>query len=139
MADTNSEFSALLDRFSGLGKADRKAVLEGFSAEERAAFESAIAAEEEEQSAEEERQRKADRQFIGYSPWLGEIVENAVKGSETMLAPEAAKALAAEHKAITASEAVQPRSGWRGLIDRVTNTLDPAAQPAREQAQRQIK
>lgn len=134
MADDQNEFAALLDRFSGLGKADRKAVLEGFSAEERSAFESAIAAEEKEQAAEEERQRKADRQFIGYSPWLADIVEGVVKGRESNLAPEAAKALAAEHKAITALETEQPRAGWRGVLDRLATMLAPPKDPSREPA-----
>ena len=131
MAESESDFAALLERFGGLGRADRKAVLDSFTAEERIAFENAAAAEEKAQAEEEARQRQADRQFLGYSPWLAALVEPAVKDRDTKLAPEAAKAVAQEHKALIASQGSTPRHGWRGALDRITDLFSATAGPAR--------
>ncbi|GAA4044742.1 hypothetical protein [Parerythrobacter jejuensis] len=121
MAEGETDFSALLERFSGLGRADRKAVLESFSAEERLAFENAAAAEEAARIEEEARQRQADRQFLGYSPWLAALVEPAVKDGDSKLGTAAVKAVAQEHEALIASRGSEPRPGWRGVFDRMAD------------------
>lgn len=131
MADHETPFPELLERFSSLGKADRKAVLESFSIEERAAFEKAVEEEEAEQVAEAERQRQADRQYLGYSPWLAHIVEASVAGDQSELTPKIAGALATEHKAMIAAQGIEPRQGWRGTLDRFTEALGFAGDTAR--------
>lgn len=131
MAEGDNEFAALLERFSGLGRADRKAVLESFSAEERIAFENAAAEEEKARAEEEERQRQADRQFLGYSPWLAKLVEPAVKDGECGLAPQTAKSIAAEHKALIEASGATARDGWRGLLDRLHDLIVGSGAPAK--------
>ena len=122
----DQDFSALLARFAGLGRADRKAVLASFTADERIAFENAMLAEEKAAADEEERRRQADRQFLGYSPWLAAKVEPAVKDGDTKLAPAALKAVVAEHEALIANHGSEPRSGWRGVFDRLADIFAPA-------------
>ena len=68
------ELPALIDRFSRLGPADRKAVRARLSPEERAALER--------ECAETVRPRadvspEAHRQFRGYSPWLAKLIERS--------------------------------------------------------------
>ena len=126
MADNDADFAALLARYSGLGRADRKAVLASFTPEERIAFENAIAADEKIATEEEERRRQSDRQFLGYSPWLAKIVEAAVKEDNSKLAHEAAKAVVIEHKTLIASRGSEARGGWRGVLDRLSDLLAPA-------------
>lgn len=123
MHDGEADFSALLERFAKLGRADRKAIMANLSAEERIVFEQAIAAEEGARSAEESRRRQADRQFLGYSPWLAALVEGALKRDEVKLAPEAAKALVVSHGALIADQGIEPRDGWRGALDRISDLL----------------
>lgn len=131
MSDEPMDFSALLERYSGLGRADRKAVLESMDAEDRIAFENAIAAEVKSQEEEDARQRQADRQFLGYSPWLAAIVEGAVKHGDHSLTPETAKAVAAEHTSLIASQSSNPRDGWRGALDRLQEFFTLPSEPAK--------
>ena len=128
MAEGEVEFAELLRRFNGLGRSDRKAILDTFSAEERLAFENAAAAEKRANAVEEARKRQADRQFLGYSQWLAEIVEGCIKGDSAGLAPAAAKAVAAEHARLAASETSMRGEGWRGLLDRAQYFLSPPPQ-----------
>lgn len=68
------ELPALIDRFSRLSPADRKAVRARLSREERAALERACA---ETVKARADVSSAADRQFRGYSPWLANLIERS--------------------------------------------------------------
>ena len=123
MADTATDFQTLLTRFNGLGKADRLAVLEHFDAEERLAFEAAVEDEDRRRAELEARQHVADRQFLGYSPWLAELVETSLKPEGSMLTAETTRALASEHSALIAAQGLPARTGWHYWIDKVRDFL----------------
>lgn len=121
----------LLQRLEGLGRADRKAVLDAMSAEDRIAFDQAVEAEALERLAEEERRRQADRQFHGYSPWLAGVVEAAVKGDGGKLSPVAARAVSDEHAALLASQKLDQVSPLHAMLAKAKALLAPTGGAAR--------
>lgn len=107
--------SDLLVRFATLGSADRKAVRARMSQEERTAFEELIAQERLKRKIEAERVLKADRQYIAYSPWLGEIIEKAAIGDEKaseVLTASSIRAIADVHARLRDDEMGQAGSIW---------------------------
>ena len=122
MVEIGHDFSSLLDHFDTLSKADRRRVLSSFSAEDRTAFDRAVAAEAKSRKDKAEYDRKVERQFVGYSSWLAELVKNALEANGT-IAREAAGALVSEHKTLLERSAPAPRTGIRGILDRAADLL----------------
>ncbi len=113
----------LVARLAGMGGKDQKAVLALVSADERHRIETALQQNVEEQRAEEERQRRIDRQFLSYSPWLAALIEQAQDSVPDALTEPCAKALWTVHSAKVSAGMSVTRSGWRGLIDRINDWL----------------
>lgn len=107
----------IADRFASLGTADQKAILAELGPEERAAFDRALVETRKARADEVLRKKQADRQFLRYSQPIAQIVEDALQGEETELTPAVQKALAAEHRALIERYGHEPRSGWRGMLD----------------------
>lgn len=110
-------------RLADLGGKDRKAVLALVTADERHRIETALQHSLKEQRAEEERQRRIDRQFLGYSPWLASLVEQAQDSAPETLTDPCAKALWDVHSAKVSAGMSVTRSGWRGFMDRCNDWL----------------
>lgn len=119
------EFHTLAARFADLPPADRKAVLAKLDAEDRTRVMAKIASCAEEIAAEEERERRIDRQFVGYSPWLAETLEVCLDGRATSagLTPRAARSLCAHHKARLDDRTEDEPTGLRSWFDRLLNPL----------------
>lgn len=125
MLEADSEFSAHLRRFRGLGRADRKAVLAQLSAEELIIFEKAVEADDRSMADRRIRQQQADRQYRSYSPWLADLVEAVVNDAECRLTPVAAKVIAAEHKALIQREKGDQHDSWSRLLSGIKDVLTP--------------
>ncbi len=121
MASELSESAELIAKFSSLGKADQKSILGRLSPEERLSLEMSMRAEAATIAEEEERQRKIDRQFLGYTAWLADLVEGTQDSVPDQLTPKAAKTIWQEHEALIAAKPLSPRSGLRGLIDQLAD------------------
>lgn len=121
-----ADFGALARRFQSLRQPDRRAVLASFSPNDRALFEQALAEQTQADREEEERRQRTDKQFHGYSPWLADVITEALAdpNATSRMAPRAAKALAAQHQVLleNSGQADQggilaiARHGWRVLM-----------------------
>ncbi len=111
-----SSFSALLERYHSLGSADRKAVLENFSADDRAAFEGAVSAAEKAAEEERLRQQRADRQYADYSPWLGDLVEMRTPAADQLTDATRQAVCDAHGELCEKSDAAAPTPGWRVFL-----------------------
>lgn len=109
MSAEGTDFAELAGRFHKLGRADRRAVLAKFNPAERQALERRLAADAEARRRMLAEERRADRQFARYSPWLGSKVEKAFRGTaieEGELTKACAAAVLRAHKA--AEDAAEP-------------------------------
>lgn len=113
--DSCADFAALALRFEALGKKDREAVLAEFSAEDRRLIEQALTDQLQASLEEADRRRRTDRQFQAYSPWLADLIAEAVtnRSDSTRLTQRAALALAGQHRAIID---LQPDDHNKGLV-----------------------
>ena len=95
-------FAALVERYQGLGTADRKAVRRNLSQSEFEALESA--------SVEIDRARRAEqvpeRQFRVYSPWLAGLIEQALGDDPRLpeVTAECRAAIASSHLSIVGDQ-----------------------------------
>lgn len=118
--DPNQE---LLSRFESLARRDREAILDRLSDEERRLVNNALIDRAQAQAAEIERQRRIDRQFLGYSPALAARLETCENGIPNGMSKAAADAAWQVHTAAVASREAPVRTGWLGIWDRVSDTL----------------
>ena len=118
----------LVERLAALGRKDREAVLARMSPEERGDVENALNHHLEEERLEEERQERIDRQFLGYSPWLASLIEEAQGNTAAGLSETCSKALWDVHAAKVGDGMNAPRTGWQGLVDRVNEWLSPGGE-----------
>ena len=123
MEAQEDQLAKVVERLAQFGSKDREAVLRKVSAEEREQIESALHDHEEELRLEAERQRRIDRQFLGYSPWLAELVEQSENSTPDRLADTCAKALWEIHSAKVGAGMSVTRTGWLGFVDRVNDWL----------------
>lgn len=115
----------LIERLSELGRRDREAVLNHLSHDRRTAVENALHHLSEERRVEEERQRRIDRQFLGYSPWLASVIERCEHSQPSHLTEAAAAALWSIHEQSVSSRPPKVRSGWLGVTDRLIDAIAP--------------
>ena len=120
MAEIGHDFASLLDHFETLSKADQRRVLSSFSVEDRTAFDHAVAAEAKSRQERAEYDRKVERQYVGYSSWLAEIIKSA-RDANDAIARDAAEALVSEHQTLLERSAPAPRTGIRGILDRAAD------------------
>lgn len=125
MATRAPSFADLVQRFEGLGRKDRMAVLEHLSAEDQAALREAIEAERARELEEQKRQRATDRQFVDYSPALAAIVEAAVKGEAAGLTKAASATLVQEHRASLEAHPEAQAGVWQRIAGFVERALAP--------------
>lgn len=124
--DKASDFAVLALRFRSLGKADRTAVLANLSPDERLFLDHALVHQAKADREEEDRQRRTDLQFHAYSPWLADLVEQAVagQGGPGRLTAHAARVVAIQHSALIQANSDDPdlgipnqlRRAWRMLL-----------------------
>lgn len=130
MAD-GKPFTELLERYHSLGSADRKAVLDNFDASDRMAFEAAAVSAAKAQEEEQLRQLRADRQYAGYSPWLGDLVEAATLRTQAAdhLTDAGKKALMEAHRELCEKSDTQPIvPGWRLFLKQLFSFEPQAAE-----------
>lgn len=125
MATRAPAFADLVQRFEGLGRKDRMAVLEHLSAEDQAALREAIETERAREIEEQRRQRATDRQFVDYSPALAAIVEAAVKGDAAGLTKAASATLVHEHRAALEMHPEAQVGIWRRIVGFFERALAP--------------
>ncbi|MGQ7829963.1 hypothetical protein [Altererythrobacter sp. Z27] len=126
MTSNCTEYAALYRRFEGLGRNDKKAILELLDDDERTAFEAAVASEKLERADEAKRLRALDRQYLAYSAWLGDLIENSDKNDNIDLTRLAKNTLVAEHRAGVELLQVPEPMGWRLLLTSLQQLLLPA-------------
>ncbi len=125
MAEMSTDHAILFRRFEGLGRKDQQAILNRFSEAERIAFEDAIEAERLARAEEARRLRASDRQYLGYSAWLANLVEASVGTGDVGLTRQARTPLAAEHKASFEVLQTPEPSLWQSLVARVQEWFAP--------------
>ena len=125
MATGAPAFPDLVQRFEGLGRKDRMAVLEHMSSEDQVALREAIEAERVRVLEEQNRQRASDRQFVDYSPAIAGILEGAVKGEAAGLTKTAAATLVQEHRAALESHPQEQAGVWQRFVAFVERALAP--------------
>ena len=118
--DPNQE---LLSRLETLGRRDREAILDRLSDEERRVIDAALTERAQARAAELERQRRIDRQFLGYSPALAARLEACENGYPNAMSKVAAEAAWRVHSAAVASREAPVRTGWLGVWDRLSDAL----------------
>lgn len=123
MESQEDQSAKVVERLASLGAKDREAVLDRMSPDERLEIESTLRQHAEEKRIEEERQKRIDRQFLGYSPWLASLIEHSQETPPDSLTPASAKALWEVHGEKVSSGMTTTRSGWLGFTDRVNDWL----------------
>lgn len=126
MDEEQAQPNQLIERLAELGDRDREAVLRRMSPEERDDVENALSKHLEAARIEAERQQQIDRQFLGYSPWLASIVEEAQDGTPNGLSETCTKALWDIHSAKVGDGMSAPNTGWQGFVERVNEWLSPS-------------
>ncbi|WP_298334515.1 hypothetical protein [uncultured Erythrobacter sp.] len=123
MDEAQDQTTQLIERLSALSEKDREAVLGRMSADERIGAENALDQFIEAERLEEERQKRIDRQFLGYSPWLASLVEKSQNSAPIGMSQTCSNALWEIHSAKVGSGMNIPRTGWRGMVERVNKWL----------------
>jgi hypothetical protein len=108
-----ADFATLAQRFRSLRKPDQSAVLAALSAEDRLLLDRALADQAEADSEEDERRRRTDAQLQAYSPWLAELVAEAIAeaGESGHLTARGALAVAAQHRALIEANSNESNDG----------------------------
>lgn len=130
MSEVHSTSTQLIERLAALGDKDREAVLSRMGSEERGEVENALSKYLEEERLEEERQQRIDQQFLGYSPWLASVVEDAQDGTASGLSETCSKALWDIHSVKVGDGMSAPATGWQSFVDRFNQWLSPAGSNA---------
>jgi len=124
MSDRETPTDRIYRKLAALGRKDRQAVLARLSDEERHALTLAIDETAEREAAERERQRRIERQFLGYSPWLASRVEAAKNARTNALTELATETLWQQHELLIGEHPPAIRSGWLGVFDRLSDLLE---------------
>ncbi|MEP3301757.1 MAG: hypothetical protein ABJO05_07300 [Roseibium sp.] len=130
MSEVQNTATQLIDRLAALGEKDRDAVLSRMAPEERGDVENALSKYLEKERLEEERQQRIDQQFLGYSPWLASIVEDAQEGTASGLSETCSVALWDIHSTKVGDGMSTPRTGWQSFVERFNEWLSPAGSNA---------
>lgn len=128
VTEAQDQTTQLIERLAMLGAKDREAVLARMSGDERIDVENALDRHLEDQRLEEERQQRIDRQFLGYSPWLASLIEEAQGKTPKGVSDTCAKALWDIHSAKVGDGMSVPRTGWKGFATKINEWLSPSVE-----------
>lgn len=123
MSEPTDQNDQAIARLAQMGRRDREAILSFLSIEEQQETERALKTHNAELVLEEERQRRIDRQFLGYSPNLAALVEACEDGPTNGLTGMAASTIWEVHTDLIANHPPAVRNGWLGILDRVQDLL----------------